>query len=47
MNVYRWRGKRWIKQTVEENETYETLLLPDFQLPLGALLSISDKYHDS
>ena len=44
MTVYRWRGRRWIKQTVREQETYPTPLLQNFELPLAKLLAISDKY---
>jgi Uma2 family endonuclease len=28
MSVYRWRRKRWAKQTVEAGETYQSPLLP-------------------
>lgn len=44
MTVYRWRGKRWTKQTVEEGETYQSPLLPGFVLSLDALLRVSDGY---
>ena len=42
--VYRWRGKRWIKQVVKEVEVYRTPLLPGFELRLADLLAVSDKY---
>ena len=44
MTIYRWRGRRWAKQTVHEQEFYRTPLLPNFELPLAKLLAISDKY---
>jgi Uma2 family endonuclease len=44
LTVYRWRGKRWAKQVVKENDVYQTLLLPGFELPLAKLLAVSDKY---
>lgn len=44
LTVYRWRGKRWAKQTYHEDETYRTPILPGFELPLAKLLAVSDKY---
>lgn len=44
MTVYRWRGRRWAKQTIGEEDTYRTPLLPGFDLPLATLLAVSDKY---
>jgi Uma2 family endonuclease len=46
MTVYRWRGKRWVKVVVRESETYQTPLLPGFELSLAKLLAVSDKYND-
>ena len=46
MTVYYWRGKRWVKRTNRENETYETRLLPGFELSLKDLLQVADKYDD-
>jgi Uma2 family endonuclease len=46
MSVYAWRGKRWVKRTVAEAETYHTPLLPGFELPLRKLLAISDRYRE-
>jgi Uma2 family endonuclease len=45
--IYRWRGKRWVKQVVKEGEVYQTPLLPGFELPLAKLLAVSDKYRRS
>jgi Uma2 family endonuclease len=45
MTVYRWRGKRWVKQIVKESEKYQTPLLPGFELSLARLLAVADKYH--
>jgi len=44
MTLYRWRGKRWLRQVVTERETYEPPLLPGFELPLAKLLAVSNKY---
>ncbi len=44
--IYRWRGKRWVKQVVKENDVYQTPLLPGFELPLAKLLAVSDKYRN-
>jgi Uma2 family endonuclease len=44
MVVYFWRGRRWVKRTLTEHETYTTPLLPGFELPLAELLAVSDKY---
>jgi Uma2 family endonuclease len=44
MTVYYWRGSRWVKRLVNATETYATPLLPGFELPLGKLLAISDRY---
>jgi Uma2 family endonuclease len=45
MTVYFWRGSRWIRRVVREQETYTTPLLPGFELSLAKLLAVSDKYH--
>ena len=44
MTVYRWRGARWTKPTVGEDEIYATKLLPGFALPLRKLFGLADKY---
>ncbi len=35
MIVYFWRGRRWVKRTLTERETYSTPLLPGFELLAG------------
>lgn len=47
MTVYFWNGPEWDKRVIGEGETYRTDLLPGFELPLGKLLAVSDKYRDS
>jgi Uma2 family endonuclease len=46
MTVYRWRRSRWLAQTLREQETYQTPLLPGFELPPKKLFAIADKYRD-
>lgn len=46
MTVYSWRGKRWVKRTIAEQEKYATPLLPGFKLELQRLLAVADKYRD-
>ena len=46
MTVYLWRGKRWMKRTIREADTYRTGLLPGFELELDKLLAIADQYSD-
>lgn len=43
MTVYRSGGKGKRVLTVKENETYTTLLLPGFELPLKRLLDVADQ----
>jgi Uma2 family endonuclease len=44
MTVYSWKGAKWIKRTIPEQDTYRTGLLPGFELPLAKLFAISDRY---
>jgi Uma2 family endonuclease len=46
LTVYSWRGSRWVKKTVPEEDVYHTPLLPGFNLPLAELFAVSDKYAD-
>lgn len=46
MTVHRRRGSRWMRQMVSESEVYRTPLLPGFELPLGKLLAVADKYRE-
>jgi Uma2 family endonuclease len=46
MTVHRRRGSRWVKQVIREEGTYQTSLLPGFELSLGKLLAVADKYLD-
>lgn len=46
LSVYRWRGKRWAKQILGDQEIYRTPLLPGFELLLAELFAVSDKYRD-
>lgn len=46
LTVHLQQAQKWTKQTVTEAETYQTKLLPGFELPLAKLLAISDKYKD-
>jgi Uma2 family endonuclease len=44
MTVYRRTGREWRELVVRHDETYRTDLLPGFELPLGRLLEIADRY---
>jgi Uma2 family endonuclease len=44
MTVYSWHGKRWAKREYADAAAYTTDLLPGFDLPLGDLFAISDRY---
>jgi Uma2 family endonuclease len=44
MTVFRRAGRGWRKSVVQEGEIYRTALLPGFELPLGKLLAIADRY---
>jgi Uma2 family endonuclease len=44
MLVYGKQGKKTRKQTIGEDETYTTPLLPGFELPLGKLLALADAW---
>jgi Uma2 family endonuclease len=46
LTVYHRRGARWATRAIHEAETYRTLLLPGFELPLAKLLAVSDQYRD-
>ena len=47
MTVYRfWRDKTTTK-TVDQRHSYTTPLLPGFELPLGSLLELADRWHES
>ena len=47
MTVFRRARRTWREIVVREDETYRTDLLPGFEPPLGKLLAIADRYHDS
>ena len=44
MTVYFQSGDKVKKKVVRENQTYTTDLLPGFELPLGRLLALSDRW---
>ena len=44
MTVHRVEGGQCARRTIGGSGTYQTSLLPGFQLPLGKLLAVSDKY---
>jgi Uma2 family endonuclease len=44
MTVYHWRGAKWVKRVLRQNDVYRTPLLPGFELPLAKLLAVSDAY---
>lgn len=44
MTVYAKKLKKIRDRVIAENETYETPLLPGFQLPLARLLTLADKW---
>ncbi|REJ72877.1 MAG: Uma2 family endonuclease [Planctomycetota bacterium] len=46
MSVDAWRGRRWVRRTITEGETYTTSLLPGFVLDVARLFAISDRYRD-
>lgn len=43
MTVIRFRGRRIVRKIISENETYESPLLPGFQVPLAKLLEAADR----
>lgn len=47
MTVYSRCGSRTKTQIVRENKTYQTGLLPGFELPLAHLLAIADRWAES
>jgi Uma2 family endonuclease len=47
MSVFRRVRRNWREIVVREDETYRTDLLPGFELPLGKLLSIADRYRQT
>lgn len=46
MTVYYWHGEEWSKRTMNESDTYDTKLLPGFELPVARLFALSDRYAD-
>ena len=44
MTVYFQSGDKVKKKVVRENQTYTTDLLPGFELPLGRLLALADRW---
>jgi Uma2 family endonuclease len=44
MTVFRRTNGDWQELVFHEHETYRTELLPGFELPLGKLLAIADRY---
>jgi Uma2 family endonuclease len=46
LTVHRRRGSRWVKHALQEADTYQTPLLPGFELPLSKLLAVADKYRE-
>lgn len=47
MTVYIGKGSRIKKQIVRENKTYESSLLPGFEVPLAHLLAVADRWAES
>jgi Uma2 family endonuclease len=43
MTVIQFRGRRTVVKVIHENETYESPLLPGFQVPLAKLLEAADR----
>jgi Uma2 family endonuclease len=43
MTVIQFRGRRIAVKVIHENETYESPLLPGFQVPLATLLAAADR----
>jgi Uma2 family endonuclease len=46
MTVFSWKAGRATKRIVHEAQTYRTELLPGFELPLGRLLAVADRWPD-
>ncbi len=47
MTVFVKQGKTFRKRVIQEKETYTTKLLPGFDLPLGELLAVADKWPEA
>ena len=47
LTVYkRWKGKQ-TEKVISEKETYQTDLLPGFELPVGRVLAVADRWEES
>ena len=44
MTVYTFSGESDQVQVISENQNYESPLLPGFELPLGLLLKLADRW---
>jgi Uma2 family endonuclease len=46
LTVFRKARRKWQKLVIREGETYQTPLLPGFELPLAELLAVADQWKE-
>jgi Uma2 family endonuclease len=46
LTIFRKQGNGWQEIVVHEHETYQTPLLPGFELPLAQLLAVADQWKE-